>query len=210
MTAFWGQWLPIAAFCLLAPSGGWAQLSGGGAIADEPPGGVAIVPHEVLSPPARTSVKFGRSGISIAYSAPSRRKRVIFGVLEPYNKVWRAGANNATALHTDADLILGGLTIPKGNYTLFVWLDEKQWQLIVNKQTGQTGLEYDHSRDLGRVPMTMSRPPKTIEKFRITLSKTGANEGRLELAWEDTVASVSFSVADGQSLQLKRRKVTHA
>lgn len=174
----------------------WAQLSGG-AIADEPPGG-ANAAHAVLSPPARTAVKFGRSAISIAYSAPSRRKRVIFGVLEPYNKIWRAGANNATALHTGADLSMEGLTIPKGDYTLFVWLDEKQWQLIVNKQTGQTGLEYDARRDLGRVPMTMSHPPKTVEKFRITLSKTGPNEGRLELVWENTAASVSFAVKDQQ------------
>jgi Protein of unknown function (DUF2911) len=83
----------------------WGQMPGG-AIADEPPGGVANAAHAVLSPPARTTVKFGRSAISVAYSAPSRRKRVIFGVLEPYNKVWRAGANNATALHTDADLTM--------------------------------------------------------------------------------------------------------
>lgn len=170
-----------------------AQLRGG-AIADEPPGGASNAAHAVLSPPSRTSVKFGRSSVSVAYSAPSRRKRVIFGVLEPYNRVWRAGANNATALHSDADLTIEGLSVPKGDYTLFVWLDEKQWQLIINRQTGQTGLEYDSKRDLGRVPMRMSRPPKTIEKFRITLSKTGPSEGQLELAWEDTVAAVGFSV----------------
>jgi hypothetical protein len=155
---------------------------------------VAVAPHAVLSPPARTAVKMGNARISVAYSAPSRRKRVIFGGLEPYRKVWRAGANDATALHTDADLKIEDLLVPKGDYTLFVWLDEKQWLLIVNKQTGQTGLEYDASRDLGRVPMTMSRPPKTIEKFRITLSKTAFDEGRLELGWEDTVASVGFKV----------------
>ena len=173
-------------------SGVWAQPPGP-VIADEPPVG-AIAPHEVLSPPARASVKIGGARISVAYSAPSRRKRVIFGGLEPYHKVWRAGANDATALHTDADLNMEGLLIPKGDYTLFVWLDEKQWLLIVNKQTGQTGLQYDFQRDLGRVPMTMSRPPRTIEKFRITLSKTGADEGHLELAWENTVASVGFTV----------------
>jgi len=173
-------------------SGVWAQPPGP-VIADEPPVG-AIAPHEVLSPPARASVKIGGARISVAYSAPSRRKRVIFGGLEPYNKVWRAGANDATALHADADLNLEGLLIPKGDYTLFVWLDEKQWLLIVNKQTGQTGLQYDAARDLGRVPMAMSHPARTIEKFRITLSKTGRSEGRLEMAWEDTIASVGFTV----------------
>lgn len=191
-----GGTLRAAAICALALSiaNSLCAQPPGVAIQDEPPGGVAVAPRLVLSPPARTAVKIGGARISVAYSAPSRRKRLIFGGLEPYNKVWRAGANDATALHTDADLKMDGLLIPKGDYTLFVWLDAKQWLLIVNKQTGQTGLQYDVGRDLGRVPMTMSRPPKTIEKFRIVLSKTGPEEGRLELAWEDTVASVGFTV----------------
>jgi hypothetical protein len=94
---------------------------------------------------------------------------------------------------------MGSLPIPRGGYTLFVWLDEKQWRLIINTQTGQTGLEYDAARDLGRVPMTMGHPPKTIEKLRITLSKTGPEEGRLEIAWEDTLASVDFTVSGAGS-----------
>jgi hypothetical protein len=185
---------PVVLLLLSIAGSLWAQPPGGVAISDAPPGGVPITPQVVLSPPAHTSVKFGGVRISVTYSAPSRRKRVIFGGLEPYRKVWRAGANNATALHTDADLKIGELLVPKGDYTLFVWLDEKQWLLIVNKQTGQTGLQYDLQRDLGRVPMKMSRPPKTIEKFRITLSKTGSETGLLDLAWEDTVASVDFTV----------------
>ena len=164
-------------------------------IADEPPGG-AKPAVAVLSPPAKTSVAINGKKISIQYSAPSMRKRVIFGGLEPYNKVWRAGANDATMLTTDADLDLGGLKLPKGKYSLFVWLDRTQWQLIVNKETGMSGLQYNQKMDVGRVPMTMSKPPKPIEKFRITLSKASktGNEGQIELAWENTVATVGFQV----------------
>ena len=69
--------------------------------------------------------------------------------------MWRAGANEATALHTDADLQIGSLNIPKGDYSLFVNLaNPDSWELIVNKQTGQSGLEYDPKQDLGRVKMT--------------------------------------------------------
>jgi hypothetical protein len=160
-------------------------------VVDEPPGGLRAGPP-VLSPPAQTSVNFKGKKIVIKYSAPSRRKRVIFGGLEPYGKVWRAGANDATLIHTDADLDLNGLAVPRGDYTLFVWLDQTQWQLIVNKQTGQTGLEYDARQDLGRVPMEMSKPPKTIERYRMELKRLGDNEGQLELAWENTVATVRF------------------
>ncbi len=147
-----------------------------------------------LSPPAETSVTIGGKALSIKYSAPSMRGRKIFGELEAYGRAWRAGANAATAFHTDADLDMNGLAIPKGDYTLFVWLDQNQWQLIINKQTGQWGTNYDAGMDLGRVKMTMSKPSAPIETFKITLSGAGGSAGKLQLEWENTIASVPFKV----------------
>ncbi len=149
---------------------------------------------QYTSPPASTSVAIGGKKISIQYHAPSMHARKIFGGLEPYHKVWRAGANEATALHTGADLTIGNLNVPKGDYTLFIWLDPAQWQLIVNKQTGQWGLEYHQDRDLGRVPMQMSKPPSPIDTFKITLSEAGGNRGLLRMEWENTIASIPFTV----------------
>ena len=146
------------------------------------------------SPPAETSVTVAGKLIRINYSAPSMRGRKIFGGLEPYNHVWRAGANDATALHTDANLDISGLSVPKGDYTLFVYLDPQQWQLIVSKQTGEWGLDYDKSHDLGRVKMDMSKPPKPIETYKMTLSSLGGNKGKLQLAWENTIAEVTITV----------------
>jgi hypothetical protein len=146
------------------------------------------------SPPAETSVTMAGKAIRINYSAPSMRGRKIFGGLEPYGRVWRAGANDATALHTDANLDIGGLSVPKGDYTLFVYLDPKQWQFIVSKQTGEWGLDYNQSRDLGRVKMDMSKPPKPIETYKMTLSSLGGNKGKLQLAWENTIAEVAITV----------------
>jgi hypothetical protein len=150
-----------------------------------------VVPafSQYTSPPAETSATVGGKKITITYCAPSMHDRKIFGGLEPYGKVWRAGANEATALHTEADLQIKKLTIPKGDYTLYVWLDAKQWQLIVNKQTGQWGLDYDQSRDLGRVPMDMTKPPAPIDTFKITLTNS-----KLQLEWENTIASVPVVV----------------
>jgi hypothetical protein len=146
------------------------------------------------SPPAETSVTIAGKVIRINYSAPSMRGRKIFGGLEPYGRVWRAGANSATALHTDANLDIGGLAVPKGDYTLFVYLDPNQWQLVVSKETGEWGLDYNQSRDLGRVKMEMSKPPKPIETYKMTLSSQGANKGKLQLAWENTVADAPITV----------------
>lgn len=149
---------------------------------------------QYTSPPAQTSVTVGGKKITITYHAPSMHGRKIFGPasaspLEAYGRVWRAGANEATALHTDADLQIKTLTVPKGDYTLFIWLDPKQWQLIVNKQTGQWGLEYHQDRDLGRVPMDMSKPASPIETYKITLTPN-----KLQFEWADTIASVPIVV----------------
>lgn len=146
------------------------------------------------SPPAETSVTVAGKTIRVNYSAPSMRGRKIFGGLEPYGHVWRAGANEATAFHTDANLDIGGLSVPKGDYTLFVYLDPKQWHLVVSKATGEWGLDYNPSRDLGRVKMDMSKPPKPIETYKVTLSSLGGNKAKLQLAWENTVAEVPILV----------------
>ena len=146
-----------------------------------------------------TEVTINGKKIAIKYSAPSVRGRQIFGpgglvAKDPTAPVWRAGANEATAFHTDADLTIGTLAVPKGDYTLFVATDATPWQLIVNKQTGQWGLTYSKAQDLGRVPMTVSKPPALIELYKMTLSSTGGNNGKLQLEWENVVASVNFTV----------------
>jgi hypothetical protein len=146
------------------------------------------------SPPAETSVTIEGKRIAIKYCAPSMHGRKIFGGLEPYNKVWRAGANDATAFHTDAALDIKGLAVPKGDYTLFVWLDRTQWQLIVSKATGEWGTDYPEGKDLGRVKMDMSKPASPIEKYKMTLAPAGGNQGKLQLEWETTIASLPFTV----------------
>jgi hypothetical protein len=186
------SWFSTRVFLGIAP-----MLLGAAAhaqVVDEPPVGISATPTMVLSPPAHTGITIAGRHVNIKYSSPSMRKRVIFGELVPYGKVWRAGANDATALQTDADLQIGDLKIPSGNYTLFVWPTETQWLLIVNKQTGQSGLEYHPERDLGRVTMTLSKAPKTLEHYKMALSKTGPDSGHLELSWENTVAGVNFQV----------------
>jgi Protein of unknown function (DUF2911) len=151
------------------------------------------------SPPAEAAVTVNGKKLNIRYSAPSVRGRKIFGPgglisRDPTYPVWRAGANDATAFHTDADLDMNGLAVPKGDYTLWVLADTNQWKLIINKQTGQFGLEYNQNRDLGRVSMNMSKPPMPVETMKFTLSSEGGNRGKLQLAWENFVASVPFTV----------------
>lgn len=142
-----------------------------------------------LSPPQEVKYTANGKTIAINYSAPSKRGRPVMGELVPYGKVWRTGANAATTLKTDTDLMLGALHLPAGTYTLFTIPGEKEWTLIVNKQTGQWGTAYDAAQDLGRVKMTVTPLKETVETFTIGLDKSA-----LTLSWENTRASVPVMV----------------
>ena len=148
------------------------------------------------SPPETASGKIGNAMLAIKYCAPSVRGRQIFGqggllIHDPTAPIWRAGANDATAFHTSADLMIGDLAVPKGDYTLYVNLkDPDAWELVINKQTGQWGTSYDASQDLGRVKMQMSKPASLVEVLKYTITSTGGNKGTIQLAWEKHSASV--------------------
>ena len=145
-------------------------------------------PKKPLSPPAKAEATLDGKKVTIDYSAPSKRNRVIMGGLVPYGQVWRTGANAATTLTTAADLMIGTLHVPKGTYTLYSIPGENEWTLIVNKQTGQWGTSYDAAQDLGRVKMTVTPVKETVETFVIGIDKA------LTLTWENTRASVPVAV----------------
>ena len=146
------------------------------------------------SPPMETSVTVDAKAITVKYSAPSMKGRKIFGGLVPYGQAWRAGANSATALHTDADLMIGNVNVPKGDYTIYVWPTADAMQLIINKQTGQWGTEYSEGQDVGRVKMTVKKSAAPVEVYKMTLASAGGKSATLTLEWEETVASVPVTV----------------
>jgi len=154
------------------------------------------------SPAATESATIGGKTITITYSSPGVKGRE--GKLftkdgqighDPTYPVWRAGANAATKLHTEADLEIGSLAVPKGDYTLYVDVSNPDsWVLVVNAQTGQWGTVYDKAKDLGRVPMKMTKPAETIENLKYSLAGTHGSHGTLTLAWENHIASLPFTV----------------
>jgi hypothetical protein len=152
------------------------------------------------SPPATATGTINGKSIAVRYSAPSVRGRQIFGAggllsKDPTYPAWRAGANSATTFTTDADLMVGNLSVPKGTYTLYAWVQNPDaWDLIINKQTGQWGLMYDAKQDLGRVKMTMSKPPALVETLKYSIADKGKGTGELRLEWERRVATVPITV----------------
>jgi hypothetical protein len=143
-----------------------------------------------LSPPADTSQTVDGKTVSIHYSAPSTRGRKIFGALVPYDKVWRTGANPATALKTEVNLKIGTATVPAGSYTLYTLPSTGTWKLIINKQTGQWGTKYDQSQDLARVDMKKETLSSPQEVMSITLEPFQGKTSSLHVRWETTDVSV--------------------
>ncbi len=154
------------------------------------------------SPAATESATIVGANITITYHAPGVKGRAgqIFtkdGLIshDPTYPVWRAGANEATKLHTDSDIMIGKLLVPKGDYTLWVDVaDPDNWILIINKQTSQWGTKYDKAQDLGFVKMTTAKTPATVENLKYTLKNEGGNKGKLSLDWENRTGSVSIVV----------------
>lgn len=135
-----------------------------------------------LSPPAKAEAKIKGKLVTIDYSAPSKRNRTVMGELVPYGKVWRTGANGATTLKTETNLMLGTLHVPPGTYTLYTIPGEKEWTLIVSKKTGQWGTDYDATQDLGRTKMSVApKLAQPVETFNISV-----DDKKLAMAWENT------------------------
>jgi hypothetical protein len=132
--------------------------------------------------------------IAINYGRPSKRGRAIFGTLVPWGEVWRMGADLATHLTTDRALALGTLHVPAGTYTLYALPSQADWQLVVNRQTGQSGVVYNQAADLGRVTIHATSVRAPVERLTIAIEQTGTKGGIIKISWDDRVAEAPFSV----------------
>jgi hypothetical protein len=140
------------------------------------------------SPHEKVEATIGGKKITIDYGRPYKKGREIFGKLEPYGKVWRTGADEATTLTTEGDLMIGSIHVPAGTYSLFTIPDEKEWTLVVNKVAKQWGaFKYDQAMDLGRTKMKIEKVP-AVEQLTIAITPKGANAGELSVAWDTTKA----------------------
>jgi hypothetical protein len=139
----------------------------------------------LLSPAAMASVKVGGKDIVIHYNTPSLRGRVMIGGEDPYDKVWRTGANPATSFVTAGDIMVGGLKVPAGSYTLYSLPEPvgTPWLLILNKQTGQWGTVYKPEMDLGRTPLHAGKLPASQEVMSLSFENTKANSTELHIKW---------------------------
>ena len=154
-----------------------------------------VSPHETISAVidgSRVTVVYGRPYTKDPKTGEARK---IWGGLVPFGKVWRTGADEATTLITQKPLVFGETTIPAGVYTLFTLPQaDGSAKLIVNKQLGQWGTQYDEKQDLARIALKQDALEKPLDQLTLAVSKNPAGGGTLKIMWEDTQFSAVFTV----------------
>ncbi len=134
--------------------------------------------------------------ISVNYGKPSMRGRKIMGGLVPWNQVWRTGANQATHLKTNYDMVIGGVPLPRGTYTLWTLPSPTGWKFIINKQTRQWGTAYDERQDYARFDAVVEQLPTAVETLTVAFDATGKTNGKLKIMWENTFLWARFEKSE--------------
>jgi len=141
------------------------------------------------SPAATAEVNQNGVSARVEYCQPYKKDRKIFGGLVPYGEVWRTGANEATVINFDQDVLVAGQPLEEGEYSLWTIPSEGNWIVIFNRETGQWGTEYDQTRDALRVPVQSRQRDQVAEQFFISFAPQNGGTDML-LTWDKTEAVV--------------------
>lgn len=139
---------------------------------------------------------FGLGKITLTYSRPNTKGRTIFGALEPYDKVWRTGANSATLIKFTDDVKINGENVPAGEYGLFTIPNKTEWTLILNKTSKQWGAyTYKESDDFLRIKVKPMAIKNKVETFTMQFANVLPTSAQLQIMWENTALTVNFTTS---------------
>ena len=138
--------------------------------------------------------QFGLGTITLTYSRPNVKGRKIFGYVEPYNQVWRTGANAATVITFSDDVTVEGNKVPAGEYGLFSIPGENQWTIILSKKPKQWGAyTYNQADDYVRFTVKPTELPRPVETFTLAFENMFPTNGELHLLWENTFLAIHMT-----------------
>ena len=143
------------------------------------------------SPTATISQKVGLTDVSVTYSRPGMKDRTVFGDVVPFDKLWRTGANKATAITFSTDVQFGGKDVKAGTYSLFTIPGKTDWTIILNSNTELWGTGgYEEAKDVARITVKPSALNDQVESFTIDFSDFDGAKGHMNLTWENTKVTV--------------------
>ena len=147
------------------------------------------------SPKSKLEQRVGLTDITIEYSRPSAKDRIVFPELVPSNKLWRTGANMNTTIEVSTEISVQGQTLPKGKYSIFTIPNEDMWQVIFNRKTDHSGTSgYDEKNDVVRVEAQVEKIEQPIETFTIDVNDIRTNSASLVFTWQNTRVSIPFDL----------------
>jgi hypothetical protein len=148
------------------------------------------------SPKSVVEQVVGLTDVTIDYSRPSTKGRVVFGDLVPFGKVWRTGANANTLISFSDDVVIDGKTLAKGKYSLYTLPKADNWEIIFYKTTDNWGNpeEWKESDVALRANAKPELTNRKVESFTIAINNLTNDSANLELSWETTVVSLKFEV----------------
>lgn len=162
------------------------------------------------SPGATIEQRIGLTDITVEYSRPSKKGRVVFGDVVPYNAIWRTGANSATKITFSDDVMFGGAEVKKGSYALLTKPGEKTWSFMLYPHNSTSWSSYADS-DVQPVTVTtesVMMPKETsFETFVIGFDKLTNHGGDMYLLWDRTYVPVSIKVKTDQAVEASIAKV---
>lgn len=144
-----------------------------------------------LSPPDEESLTSGGLTVTVKYSRPSVRGRLIFGpedqkALQPYGKYWRLGANEATEISFNRNVSFNGSPVTAGTYRMYAIPDPDNFEIVLNTEVGQSGSSKpDEDKDVLRTKVPTQKTGAPVEMFTISLAPEGAGMSMI-FEWSDT------------------------
>ena len=139
------------------------------------------------SPRQKVEQQFSMSKITVDYGRPGVKGRKIFGDLVPFGKVWRVGANSSTKITFEQSVNFGGKSVSAGTYGLFVIPTEKEWKVILNKDSQQWGAyTFDEKLNVVDVTLPVQKLAEKQEWFEIELNPVDDNSVNLVMKWDFT------------------------
>ena len=144
------------------------------------------------NPRGKAEASFSGKMVTVDYGRPSLKGRDMLGQAAP-GMVWRLGSEGATTIMTEGDLMIGPNMAPAGSYSLFARKTAEGWDLLVNSETGQSGLAHDPDKDLFTAPLKVAETDDSAEMFTITLMADGMN-GSMKMQWGNTALVADLMV----------------
>ncbi len=151
------------------------------------------------SPLRSVELTYGNGQGLLCYGAPSARGRGIMGGLVPWDTPWRAGANEATAIHLTAPASIGGVSLDPGSYSLYAIPGQEEWQFFLNSNHERWGIPIDdgvRSSEVGSFVAEAEATDNMVETLTYRYEPNAENTmGDIVMEWENT--RVRFHVHPG-------------